>query len=491
MTVLTVLALVGIFYSLLYLADSVLRTNPSTCSRYLLTLRRLGLEVSLLSLRVSTTRYNSSLQSLAELRPSLTKLWFSLGGLVSSLLLLPSCLLLLLSLYQHLQPSQPSQPVLQPVLPGVNLPPSQLLHYLLALLLASLYHEAGHALAAFNCNLRMSSAGLMVVAVFPAAFVELPTAELESRTAWQQLRVYSGGVWHNTVMACTASLLSLLLPCLLSPLYSTGRGLTVTGVAPGSSVRGPSGLEPGQVMTGLQGRDLTSRREFARLVASLVSEPQAGLCVREEEVASLSPCLSLTGSSSLACCPADRPDCLCFSSQNSPARCLPVRPLVARGGGWCGETCEGGGWCGKTCEDGGLQCWTPRLESNNTNLLVITRREERDFLYIGSPAVLYSELTVSQFVPQFSWLPLTAPDTLLTFLSHLSAFSAGLAVLNVVPSYLLDGQHILRVLVEIFFRHQTERTRLTVTAGLTLLGSLLIALNIVLGLASLSTKPLL
>ena len=39
-----------------------------------------------------------------------------------------------------------------------------------------------------------TSAGVMVVAMFPAAFVELPTAELESRTAWQQLRVYSGGV---------------------------------------------------------------------------------------------------------------------------------------------------------------------------------------------------------------------------------------------------------------------------------------------------------
>ena len=70
-----------------------------------------------------------------------------------------------------------------------------------------------------------------------------------------------------------------------------------------------------------------------------------------------------------------------------------------------------------------------------------------------------------------------------------TAFSAGLAVLNVVPSYLLDGQHIVRVLVEILLQRKSERTRLTVTAGLTLLGSLLISLNIILGLVSLSSNP--
>ena len=241
MTPLAVLVLIGLFYSILYLADTLLRTNPSTSRRYLLTLRRLGLEVSLLTVRWSTTRFNSSLQRLAEIRPRLTRAWFSLGGLVTSLLMVPSCLILLVSLIQHLQPrnlslSTQTQPLLQPVVPGLNLPASHLAHYILALLLASLYHEAGHAVAAFNCNLRMSSSGVMVMAVFPAAFVELPTAELESRTEWQQLRVFSGGVWHNIVMATIASLLSLyLLPPLLSPLYSTGLGLSLTSLSPTSS----------------------------------------------------------------------------------------------------------------------------------------------------------------------------------------------------------------------------------------------------------------
>ena len=75
MTGLTILALLGLFYSLLYLTDTVLRTCPSTSTSYLLTLRRLGLEVSLLTVRWSTTRYNSTLHHLANLTPGLTRLW--------------------------------------------------------------------------------------------------------------------------------------------------------------------------------------------------------------------------------------------------------------------------------------------------------------------------------------------------------------------------------------------------------------------------------
>ena len=128
------------------------------------------------------------------------------------------------------------------------------------------------------------------------------------------------------------------------------------------------------------------------------------------------------------------------------------------------------------------------METNTTRLIILSRKDEKDFLFIGNPGLLYSELTVSEFVPQLAWLSPSAPDVILKFLSYLSAFSAGLAVLNVVPSYLLDGQHIVRVLVEILLQRKSEKTRLTVTAGLTLLGTLLIAVNIILGLTSVLTS---
>ena len=53
--------------------------------------------------------------------------------------------------------------MLQPVVPGLNLPASQLLHYTASLGLASVLHEAGHALAAHTAHIRTLGAGLMVM----------------------------------------------------------------------------------------------------------------------------------------------------------------------------------------------------------------------------------------------------------------------------------------------------------------------------------------
>ena len=41
---------------------------------------------------------------------------------------------------------------------------------------------------------QMVCAGLLVLAVFPAAYVELPTAQLLAKTPQHQLRVYTAGV---------------------------------------------------------------------------------------------------------------------------------------------------------------------------------------------------------------------------------------------------------------------------------------------------------
>ena len=135
MTPLELLSLLGILYSLLYIVDTFLRTNPGTSLRYLLKLRRLGLELSLFQvstasdwpignlrppdwsieemkvsdwsslfqIKYSTTRYNSVLQRLADLSPGLGRAWFSLGAGVSVLLIPASMALLTFSLWQHLR----------------------------------------------------------------------------------------------------------------------------------------------------------------------------------------------------------------------------------------------------------------------------------------------------------------------------------------------------------------------------------------------------
>ena len=115
---------------------------------------------------------------------------------------------------------------------------------------------------------------------------------------------------------------------------------------------------------------------------------------------------------------------------------------------------------------------------------MIERVNDKEYLYIGNPGHVYQDTTVSGFVPRSSWLPLRLPDFLLTLLEFLTAFSGGLAVLNIVPSYLLDGQHIIKVLVDIMMTRSSEITRTNIVMGLTMSGTLLVVSNILLGIRS-------
>ena len=311
----------------------------------------------------------------------------------------------------------------------------------------------------------MLCAGLLVLAIFPAAYVELPTEQLLSKAPHYQLRVYTGGVWHNLVLALAAWLLALATPTLLHPLYVTGAGLAVVEVRPESGVSGPGGLAPGDVITSVQGRGVQNISDYKHALAAVIRQPQQGLCVTQSVMDNL-----IIHSSDSDCCPLDRTDSLCFAHQTKESHCLPIRALIsANQGRFC------------PCSDES-QCWIPKLEGNRTKLLVIQRRDDKEYLYIGNPGHVYQDTTMSGFVPRFSWFPLWLPDFLLTLLEFLTAFSAGLAVLNVVPSYLLDGQHIIRVLVDILMRRSTEVTRINVVMGLTMIGTFLVASNILLGI---------
>lgn len=82
--------------------------------------------------------------------------WYNVGTYITLLLLLPSVTLLiviatksLLNIHQQTDDkSSDEQMILQPVVPGVNLPQSQLAHYFVTIFICTVFHEMGHALAA-------------------------------------------------------------------------------------------------------------------------------------------------------------------------------------------------------------------------------------------------------------------------------------------------------------------------------------------------------
>ncbi len=103
-----------------------------------------------------------------------------------------------------------------------------------------------------------------------------------------------------------------------------------------------------------------------------------------------------------------------------------------------------------------------------------------DFLFVGSPAEVYQTVRVSDYAPS-SFLPAGLPDRAELLAHYVASFSGALAVLNVVPCYMLDGQHIIRVLADIVFPCYADNIRAVVACTFTVVGTVLLVLNIGVG----------
>lgn len=115
-------------------------------------------------------------------------------------------------------------------LPGVNVPLQDIGYYLVALTVASVAHEAGHALAAVRSNVRVDGFGLFVFGVVPAAFVELPTDLFTCTSPKNKLKIVCAGVWHNCVLSAACALLLVASPVLFSPMYTQAEGVVVAAI---------------------------------------------------------------------------------------------------------------------------------------------------------------------------------------------------------------------------------------------------------------------
>jgi S2P endopeptidase len=73
--------------------------------------------------------------------------------------------------------------------------------------------------------------GVFVLALYPGAFVDISTDQLQTATPLQQLRIFCAGVWHNFVIVVVAIIALFLLPTLLAPLYASGEAAFVTYIA--------------------------------------------------------------------------------------------------------------------------------------------------------------------------------------------------------------------------------------------------------------------
>lgn len=474
-----------------YLTDSLLKSSAKHRNSYEAWLAGRGLMLSPFHLRWQTTAFNRLFAYCSRLNPHGLYLWFNSGVVFGVVAMVGSVVLLARTLQQTLaqmtsdDPRMAGQQALQVVVPGVNLPTSQLLYFFSALLLSGVIHELGHAVAALREQVRVNGFGVFVFVVYPGAFVDLFTTHLTLISPAQQLRIFCAGVWHNFVLCLAALGFLFLLPILLFPVYSTGGGALVTEVVQGSPADGPRGLSVGDLVTGLEECGVRGVEDWAGCLSRLAISPQTGYCI---PTASLQPSWAhgraykrLDGT--LDCCSNSSLTDLCFSytsprDKEREYACMPVRKMVTGT-----PVCQRDSDCLAKEQAGTTMCVTPSLE-NQTRFIRVTHPPDTHMLFVGYPPHLQYSVSLTNFVPRFTFLHLDLPVFLETFCKYVVSLSGALAVVNSVPCFALDGQWMLNALLEAtLVSVVTDRQRRELIGFFLLLGgSALLAANVALGL---------
>ncbi|TPP39615.1 S2P endopeptidase [Fasciola gigantica] len=546
---------VGVWASV-YLVDVALRAHPYTRQWYHEFTARLGVSFDVLQARIFTHRLNQAFQLICRFEFLPWSAWFSCGVIFSTICMLLSIFLLIMLIYNTITRKPIEGQLLTPVMPGINLPFNQLGFYMLTLLLCAFLHEAGHALAALRERVRLHGFGVFLFGIYPGAYVDLNTADLQSLTPFGQLRIYCAGVWHNAIIAVISVAVFYTMPWILSPVYQTGTGVGVTYLRENSVVTGHRGLSLGDAITRVNSCPVTNQSDWFRCLEEAHARP-SGYCVSGLYIntidsrvlaaqpngprRSLAAAVAVVGSrptpdpnskdasgtadvatasgavmvpSSKDCCSGQSASThLCFTytvpSKHGPRipryTCLPARAVTERSSCRVASDCgppslmlrgpnsvntgaEIAGPHGLISTGRSMMCVIPSPPENHSRLvrLVHNRKQAPAILFLGPMDDLIASVGVSDYVSRWPMLLSPGfPAFLSLFCTYLFSLSGALVILNVVPCYALDGQWILKALIDLCLTSYLpcRRKRQIVFRFILFLGSLLLCTNLIFALS--------
>lgn len=104
-----------------------------------------------------------------------------------------------------------------------------------------------------------------------------------------------------------------------------------------------------------------------------------------------------------------------------------------------------------------LKCIKPKVYTQGVRLIELQRENNFRFLFYGFPSELFQAISVIDYHPKFHWLPITPIYHYESLLKYIFSFSFGLAILNLVPCYFLDGQWLIQFLVDFLLRSRVQQ----------------------------------
>lgn len=130
-------------------------------------------------------------------------------------------------------------------------------------------------------------------------------------------------------------------------------------------------------------------------------------------------------------------------------------------------------------------CLIPSFRSENetdsSSLILVKRKNADSILFVGQPDLIYMSVHVSDYVPR-TFLGPQFINWIDHLLRYIVSFSAGLAVLNVVPCMYMDGQHIVSALSEIVLEGRSISMKRKILRAFIFVGTTLVVINLTFGM---------
>ncbi|GFY74238.1 membrane-bound transcription factor site-2 protease [Trichonephila inaurata madagascariensis] len=447
----------AVVFGTIYFLDLIFRT--CMFFPYIKFLHDTGISIRPLTISWESTHFNRQFLTLGRFKPVLLRRWFQTGAIIVSIYMIPVLILLLVPIYQYLYVDN-SNPVLVPIIPGLNLPYSQLFYYAISIFICVTVHEFGHALAASREKVTIEGFGFALFGFLPMAYVRLPSEQLKQLSLPQQLRIYSAGVWHNVVLACFALLLMYSNPILLKPLYQQGNGVTVVNVKEGTGPAQKGGLMLGDTIISINDCLVETVEDWNNCLQKEMTDVLSGFCVSKDYIRQENSALENYEN----CC-SNTTGYLCFrhsDAKNKQLMCLPGRK-VAENSIICTEN--------RDCRDD--LCLIPILLSKSERFLKIQRFLKSPVLYLGPIQEVFASVAVSPWTSESTSVQYI--DMYEIFLGYIFAFSSGLAIMNVIPFFYLDGQFLTECVVHNYLSSCIPKVsqRSSVIFSLKMIGSLI------------------
>lgn len=415
-------------------------------------LSRRGIEVSFYSVTWYTLSFNSWIGRMGRRFARFWQIWFSVGLFFSVIGMFASVLFLLVNLFWLVTEPASSPPVMSPVVPGVNVPSHDLVFYFFTLFVAAVVHELGHAFAALSHTCGLEGMGFGLFVVFPVAFTDIRSHDLEWSSAYTKMKIFCAGPWHNFCLCMLALFLMICVPSLCSPLFIRTDGMYVVN----SNVEG---VKAGNIILSINSHPVLGEDSWRQAYLDVVSQSMQSFCVSGR--------LLDKGSKTHDCCEEDYDGGLqCFHRKTS-MYCLPASRVIKEGYP-CNSTLS--------CERDGDECVDASL-SMDERIMWIELNDGSLSVVSGSPSWLWSNIEATPKRPRFLSSVLGGIDLKLrTLFMYLFSLSAALGIFNLLPIFHFDGSHTLDAMWVSYGGMREDEILTYIKAGT----SCLLAINLVL-----------